>query len=278
MYFPWLLGAPALLSVVSGGPLPSDHEYELHEVRFHWGKENQRGSEHTVNFKAFPMEVHNRLATQRYTTNAPSLWRLWIFPWRYTTTQHTRNKPTTNAFSILVHSHTATQHYTTNTPSMSRLFPLRYITTQQHNNTLVTQIQSQGFLSSQLHNNNTRKLSQLTVNFKALEMGILNHIQQKTLTHRNIHCKHTLWRTHNSQHTSANYQHTSTNTLTHTTHIIWLQQYLTCSFVPKTCTFPATVWQRAISQWQLMIPGSVPDTCLNNVPLKHTNLFCCSSI
>ncbi|KAF5888617.1 carbonic anhydrase-related protein-like, partial [Clarias magur] len=45
-------------SVVTGGPLPSDHEFELHEVRFHWGKENQRGSEHTVNFKAFPMELH----------------------------------------------------------------------------------------------------------------------------------------------------------------------------------------------------------------------------
>uniref|UniRef100_A0A3Q3G6Y7 Carbonic anhydrase VIII n=1 Tax=Labrus bergylta TaxID=56723 RepID=A0A3Q3G6Y7_9LABR len=44
-------------SVVTGGPLPSDHEYELNEVRFHWGKENQRGSEHTVNFKAFPMEI-----------------------------------------------------------------------------------------------------------------------------------------------------------------------------------------------------------------------------
>uniref|UniRef100_A0A3Q3XRS7 Carbonic anhydrase-related protein n=1 Tax=Mola mola TaxID=94237 RepID=A0A3Q3XRS7_MOLML len=43
---------------ITGGPLPSDHEYELHEVRFHWGKENQRGSEHTVNFKAFPMELH----------------------------------------------------------------------------------------------------------------------------------------------------------------------------------------------------------------------------
>lgn len=55
--FPSYLGSPVLPSVVSGGPLPSDHEYELHEVRFHWGKENQRGSEHTVNFKAFPMEV-----------------------------------------------------------------------------------------------------------------------------------------------------------------------------------------------------------------------------
>ncbi|MBN3283782.1 CAH8 protein, partial [Polyodon spathula] len=45
-------------SVVTGGPLPRDHDYELHEVRFHWGRENQRGSEHTVNFKAFPMELH----------------------------------------------------------------------------------------------------------------------------------------------------------------------------------------------------------------------------
>ncbi|XP_063779844.1 carbonic anhydrase-related protein isoform X2 [Pseudophryne corroboree] len=45
-------------SVLTGGPLPRSHEYELHEARFHWGKENQRGSEHTVNFKAFPMELH----------------------------------------------------------------------------------------------------------------------------------------------------------------------------------------------------------------------------
>uniref|UniRef100_A0A5F9DLT0 Alpha-carbonic anhydrase domain-containing protein n=1 Tax=Oryctolagus cuniculus TaxID=9986 RepID=A0A5F9DLT0_RABIT len=43
-------------SVLSGGPLPQGHEFELYEVRFHWGRENQRGSEHTVNFKAFPME------------------------------------------------------------------------------------------------------------------------------------------------------------------------------------------------------------------------------
>ncbi|XP_032875667.1 carbonic anhydrase-related protein [Amblyraja radiata] len=45
-------------SVLTGGPLLENYEYELHEVRFHWGKENQRGSEHTVNFKAFPMELH----------------------------------------------------------------------------------------------------------------------------------------------------------------------------------------------------------------------------
>ncbi|XP_069813650.1 carbonic anhydrase-related protein [Dendropsophus ebraccatus] len=45
-------------SVLTGGPLPRSHEYELYEVKFHWGRENQRGSEHTVNFKAFPMELH----------------------------------------------------------------------------------------------------------------------------------------------------------------------------------------------------------------------------
>lgn len=44
-------------AVLVGGPLPRGHEFELHDVRFHWGRENQRGSEHTVNFKAFPMEV-----------------------------------------------------------------------------------------------------------------------------------------------------------------------------------------------------------------------------
>ncbi|XP_010214129.1 PREDICTED: carbonic anhydrase-related protein-like [Tinamus guttatus] len=46
-------------SVLIGGPLPRGHEFELHDVRFHWGRENQRGSEHTVNFKAFPMESYS---------------------------------------------------------------------------------------------------------------------------------------------------------------------------------------------------------------------------
>ncbi|XP_050399643.1 carbonic anhydrase-related protein isoform X2 [Patella vulgata] len=44
-------------SVISGGPLPPGTEYELAEIRFHWGRENNKGSEHTVNKKAFPMEV-----------------------------------------------------------------------------------------------------------------------------------------------------------------------------------------------------------------------------
>ncbi len=46
-----------IFSVLRGGPLQSAHEFELAEFRFHWGREDTRGSEHTVNFKAFPMEV-----------------------------------------------------------------------------------------------------------------------------------------------------------------------------------------------------------------------------
>ncbi|KAL8608336.1 hypothetical protein ACOMHN_042203 [Nucella lapillus] len=45
------------MSCITGGPLPKGMEYELAEIRFHWGRENTRGSEHTVNGKAFPMEV-----------------------------------------------------------------------------------------------------------------------------------------------------------------------------------------------------------------------------
>ncbi|XP_077868087.1 carbonic anhydrase-related protein-like [Saccoglossus kowalevskii] len=49
---------PIPKSVISGGPLPKNCEFELSECRFHWGREDDRGSEHTVNFKAFPMELH----------------------------------------------------------------------------------------------------------------------------------------------------------------------------------------------------------------------------
>nr|XP_032813461.1 carbonic anhydrase-related protein isoform X3 [Petromyzon marinus] len=44
-------------SVTTGGPFPIGQEFELSHICFHWGKEDQRGSEHTVNFKAFPMEI-----------------------------------------------------------------------------------------------------------------------------------------------------------------------------------------------------------------------------
>ena len=41
---------------ISEGVLES-RRYELVEVWFHWGNEDSRGSEHTVNYKAYPMEV-----------------------------------------------------------------------------------------------------------------------------------------------------------------------------------------------------------------------------
>lgn len=44
-------------SLLSGGPFPAEHEYELAEFRFHWGRDDSRGSEHTVNGKAFPLEL-----------------------------------------------------------------------------------------------------------------------------------------------------------------------------------------------------------------------------
>ncbi|XP_015474690.1 carbonic anhydrase-related protein isoform X4 [Parus major] len=58
-------------SVLIGGPLPRGHEFELHDVRFHWGRENQRGSEHTVNFKAFPMELFFFLSKMFMERRAP---------------------------------------------------------------------------------------------------------------------------------------------------------------------------------------------------------------
>ncbi|XP_062582204.1 carbonic anhydrase-related protein-like isoform X2 [Saccostrea cucullata] len=48
---------PSARSVISGGPLPPGSEYELSDIRFHWGRYSTRGSEHKVNGKAFPMEV-----------------------------------------------------------------------------------------------------------------------------------------------------------------------------------------------------------------------------
>ena len=42
--------------MVSGAPL--DHAYQLQQLHFHWGAENSRGSEHTLDGRRFPMEMH----------------------------------------------------------------------------------------------------------------------------------------------------------------------------------------------------------------------------
>ncbi|XP_053304763.1 carbonic anhydrase 5A, mitochondrial isoform X2 [Spea bombifrons] len=43
-------------SVVSGGPL--ENPYRLKQFHFHWGVNNDWGSEHTVDSKVFPAELH----------------------------------------------------------------------------------------------------------------------------------------------------------------------------------------------------------------------------
>uniref|UniRef100_V9KZC2 Carbonic anhydrase n=1 Tax=Callorhinchus milii TaxID=7868 RepID=V9KZC2_CALMI len=43
-------------SVVSGGPL--ENHYKLKQFHFHWGAENNRGSEHTINSLVYPAELH----------------------------------------------------------------------------------------------------------------------------------------------------------------------------------------------------------------------------
>uniref|UniRef100_A0A0B7B2C3 Carbonic anhydrase n=1 Tax=Arion vulgaris TaxID=1028688 RepID=A0A0B7B2C3_9EUPU len=44
-------------STISGGPLGKDH-YRLVQFHFHWGSDDKCGSEHTVNGKMYPCELH----------------------------------------------------------------------------------------------------------------------------------------------------------------------------------------------------------------------------
>lgn len=43
-------------SILEGGPL--EHKYQLEQFHFHWGKTDKTGSEHTVDGKIYPAEVH----------------------------------------------------------------------------------------------------------------------------------------------------------------------------------------------------------------------------
>ncbi|PIN88355.1 hypothetical protein AB205_0181790 [Aquarana catesbeiana] len=52
-----ILKCPAnWMRLVSGGPL--ENPYRLKQFHFHWGMNNDWGSEHTVDSKVFPAEVH----------------------------------------------------------------------------------------------------------------------------------------------------------------------------------------------------------------------------
>ncbi|XP_057325336.1 carbonic anhydrase 7-like isoform X1 [Microplitis mediator] len=41
---------------ISGGPLQSDYVFK--QLHFHWGVNNNEGSEHTINGQSFPLEMH----------------------------------------------------------------------------------------------------------------------------------------------------------------------------------------------------------------------------
>ena len=42
--------------ILRGGPL--SEKYQILQLHFHWGKDDTKGSEHTYDNKAFPLEMH----------------------------------------------------------------------------------------------------------------------------------------------------------------------------------------------------------------------------
>ncbi|XP_076678234.1 carbonic anhydrase 2-like [Andrena cerasifolii] len=61
------LGGHRIPSTVSGGPLAHD-VYELIDVHFHWGADNCRGAEHTINGTWYSMESHAVHWNKKYLT------------------------------------------------------------------------------------------------------------------------------------------------------------------------------------------------------------------
>jgi carbonic anhydrase len=50
---------------VNGGPL-GNPQYQLSNIHFHWGSVSSQGSEHTLEGKRYPMEVHMVHIKQEY--------------------------------------------------------------------------------------------------------------------------------------------------------------------------------------------------------------------
>ncbi|XP_071562810.1 carbonic anhydrase 3-like [Temnothorax nylanderi] len=61
------LNGDRIPSTVSGGPLVND-EYEFYNAHFHWGENDCRGAEHTINGTWFSMECHLVHWNQKYLT------------------------------------------------------------------------------------------------------------------------------------------------------------------------------------------------------------------
>ncbi|CAL1680085.1 unnamed protein product [Lasius platythorax] len=62
------LNGDRIPSTVFGGPLVNDDKYEFHNAHFHWGENDCRGSEHTINGTWFSMECHVMHWNRKYLT------------------------------------------------------------------------------------------------------------------------------------------------------------------------------------------------------------------
>jgi len=47
---------PGDVGILSGGPL--DGDYQILQLHFHWGSDDSKGSEHTIDGQSFPLEMH----------------------------------------------------------------------------------------------------------------------------------------------------------------------------------------------------------------------------
>ena len=55
------------------GRLPSGETFEFLQLHWHWGSVDSQGSEHTINGKKYPMEVHLVHWNKKYSTVTEAL-------------------------------------------------------------------------------------------------------------------------------------------------------------------------------------------------------------
>merc|ERR1719402_1440042 len=46
------------MPTITGGGLPEAHVFQFAQLHFHWGSKSSQGSEHVINGRAFPIEMH----------------------------------------------------------------------------------------------------------------------------------------------------------------------------------------------------------------------------
>ena len=94
--------------ILSGGPLSEN--YQILQLHFHWGKTNDKGSEHTYDGSAFPLEMHivhvksslkDDLATALKTTDGPAVTG---FQFQIAMADNAALKPLTDALSQITSS------------------------------------------------------------------------------------------------------------------------------------------------------------------------------